>query len=243
MAIPRPLGTPRHRALGARSGRGDPHGRARARARSSRPTSRLIEARATRAQRPRRRRASTRRAPRPTRPTRASPPRRPAEELPPLLGVPVHDQGVVRASPGCPTRRARSRRARRRRRPRRATAVARLRRRRRDPARRHQHVRADDVDRVATTASTGAPTTPTTRAHRRRLVGRRGRRGRRRRRADRPRHRHRRLDPPAGVLQRRLRPQADAAAWCRTPATTRPPNERGRAHARPRARSPAAPRT
>ena len=51
-------------------------------------------------------------------------------------------------------------------------------------------------------------------AHRRRQLGRRGRDRRRRRLAVRARHRHRRLDPHAGVLQRRLRPQADRAASC-----------------------------
>ena len=60
-----------------------------------------------------------------------------------------------------------------------------------------------------------------------RIVRRRGRRRRRGLRADRPWHRHRRLDPAAGVLQRRVRPQADAAASSPTAATTRAPNERG----------------
>ena len=43
------------------------------------------------------------------------------------------------------------------------TAGAAADRRRRDPARRHQHLGADAVDRVRPTASTGAPTTRTTR--------------------------------------------------------------------------------
>ena len=117
-------------------------------------------------------------------------------------------------------------------------AVAAHERRRLHPARRHEHVRADDVDRVRQPRLRPHPQRVRPAPHRRRLLGRRGRGGRLGRLAVRARLRHRRLDPPARVLQRRLRPQAVA----RPRAQHRPvPEHRGRgrvhAHARP-ARAP-----
>ena len=80
------------------------------------------------------------------------------------------------------------------------------------------------------------------RPHRRRLVRGRRRRDRLRLRPDRPRHRHRRLDPPAGLLQRRVRPQADGRPG--PPHRPLPVPKRARlGDARHRARWPAAPRT
>ncbi len=52
--------------------------------------------------------------------------------------------------------------------------------------------------------------------HRRRVLRRRGRRGRLGRVAGGTRVGHRRLDPAAGVLQRRLRPQVEPGTWCRS---------------------------
>ena len=80
------------------------------------------------------------------------------------------------------------------------------------------------------TPSGGGPTTPTTR--RRTAGGSSGGEGAAigcGLRAVRARHRHRRLDPAAGVLQRRLRPQADRRAWSPHTGHYPVPNERGAA--------------
>ena len=89
-----------------------------------------------------------------------------------------------------------------------APAVARVRAAGAIPVGRHEHVRDDDVDRVAQPPLRPLEQRVRPAAHRGRLVGRRGRRGRQRRSPVRARRRHRRLDPPARVLQRRLRPHA-----------------------------------
>ena len=59
------------------------------------------------------------------------------------------------------------------------------------------------------------------RAQSRRIVGRLGGRGRGRALLRRARHRHRRVDPHAGVVLQRRRPRSRPMAWCRSAASSR----------------------
>ena len=120
---------------------------------------------------------------------------------------PLHDQGVVRRrGPAAHLGLARSQGGDRRALRHRGRAAG---RRRRDRPRGHQHLGADAVDRVREPGLGSHRQRLRQHSHRGRFIGGRGRCRRLRVRADRPRDRHRRLDSPAGLLQRRLRPQAD----------------------------------
>ena len=163
-----------------------------------------------------------------------------ARALRPAARRAVHGQGVVRVR-----RDAERRRARRAARPprgggradRRAPAGGGG-----DPARAHEHVRDDDVDRVAQPPLRAVEQRVRPEAHRGRVVGRRGRRGGQRRVADRPRRGHRRLDPAARVLQRRLRPHAVLRRRPQHRASSPSPTARRRGCSRP-GRSCGGPRT
>ena len=148
----------------------------------------------------------------------------------------VHDQGVDRAARDAELRRPR-RAARPPLRDDRARGAA-ADRRGLHPARRDEHVGADDVDRVRQPRLRPHPQRLRPAPHRRRLVRRRGRGGRLGRLAGRPRLGHRRLDPPARVLQRRLRPQAVARPGAEHRASSRATDGRGRVHAHDRPARP-----
>ena len=164
----------------------------------------------------------------------------PDDELPPFLGVPctIKESIALRGMPNCAGMVAlRDRRSETT-----APGGPAADRRGLHPARRDEHVGADDVDRVRQPRLRPDPQRLRPAAHRRRLVRRRGRGGRLGRLAGRPRLGHRRLDPRARVLQRRLRPQAVARPGAEHRPVPERPTARRRSCSRS-ARSPATPRT